>query len=431
MRRLPALITSCSFVTRSFQPFVRAGAVAILLAAVLLAGAANPASAQETLPPGIPDVDDGAHEAPAEETFVIARVLACPAADADLGSCESLAGVTLSIVLDGAELASGPLVTEMNPIGSYSADFLASTSQWLSIAAIDGLPEGYAAAAGSDPFMALVSDLPFQSCGGESLCQYADLVVVPTGDETPDPSDPSNPSNPADPEPEADSVTSSVTIYSVLCPAGTEAGALFEICYDTPAAGMPYRAGRPYTEFPETTTPTDDAGFVTFSARGDVARVIQELPVAATISVYCTADGAETGVAIVDSGNPALGVADITLTGGDVRCDWYTIPTGGAAPQPADPVTAPADDAGGDPAPASPSTDGVPTPASPSTGEDPAPTSPSTSGGGVAVTALPNTGTGTDGSSAGIARAAWMLAAIGFCGVAGLIGTAIIRGKTQ
>jgi len=398
---------SRSIVFRSLQPFVRAGAVAMLLATVLLAIAAGPVSAQESLPPTTPDIDDGAHETPGEETFVIARAFACPTVDTDLGSCESLAGVALSIVLDGGELAGGPLVTALNPIGSYSADFLASTSQWLSIAAIDGLPAGYAPAAGPDPFMALVSDLPFQSCGGESLCQYADLVVVPTGGEDPDPSDPS------DPQPVP--VTSTVSIYSVLCPAGTEAGALFETCYDSPAAGMPYRAGRPNTEFPETTTPTSEDGFVFFAVGGGVARVIQELPFAATISVYCTAGGSETGVAIVDSGNPSLGVTDVSLAGGDVRCDWYTIPVSGAeAPQPADPVMAPAEDTGGDPAPSSlpaPTTQGSP------------------SAGGVAVTALPNTGAGAERSSSGMARLIWLLATTGVCAVAGSIGAAALRGK--
>ncbi len=405
MRRLPTLAMSRSIVFRSLQPFVRAGAVAMLLATVLLAIAAGPVSAQESLPPTTPDIDDGAHETPGEETFVIARVFACPTADTDLGSCESLAGVALSIVLDGDELAGGPLATAMNPIGSNSADFLASTSQWLSISAIDGLPAGYAPAAGSDPFMASVSDLPFQSCGGESSCQYADLVVVPTGGEAPIPSDPSDPP----PVP----VTSTVSVYSVLCPAGIEAGSLFETCYDSPAAGMHYRAGRPNTEFPETTTATSADGFVSFSVGGGVARVIQELPFAATISVYCTADGVETGVAIIDSGNSALGVADVTLIGSDVRCDWYTIPvTGDDAPQPSDPVTTPADDADEDPAPPD-----VPVPAT----ED-------TSGtGGVAVTSLPNTGTGLDGSSSVARYMVWIAATVGLCCGAGMTGLMLHR----
>ena len=390
MRRLPALAMFCPIVTRAVQPLVRAGVVAVLLAAAVLALAASSAAAQETLPSGIPDVD--------EKTFVIARVFACPAADTDLGSCQSLDGVTLSIVLDGNELPNGPLVTTMNPIGSYSADFLASTSQWLSIAAIGGLPEGYAPAVGSDPFITLVSDLPFQGCGGESLCQYADLVVVPVGGEEPAPTEPT------DPQPAP--VTSTVSIYSVLCPAGTALGDLFETCYDAPAAGMPYRAGRPNTEFPETTTATSADGFVSFAVGGGVARVIQEMPFTATISVYCTADGTETGVAIVDSGNPGLSVADVTLTGGDVRCDWYTIPTGGSeAPLPGDPVVAPAEDEDAGPAPAS----------------------PTTGAGGVEVTSLPNTGTGTDEASPFFSRAVWMLV----LGAAGMIGIAVIRRRRE
>lgn len=393
------------------------GLGALLLALMLLTAVGGAAAAQdagegapapaETLPqtPADPPVAPAAEPAAPTGEFVVAIAFACPSAGADLADCESLAGVTISVLVGGAELPNGPLTTKLNPLNANAIEFWAPVDQTVTLTQIGGLPAGYGPVAGSDPLVSLVSDLPNGSCGGESTCRYATLVNVPLDGNG------NGGGEPTDPAPQ----TATLTVYSALCPAPVAPGDLFASCYDNPGVGVPFRVGRPNTEFPETNTPTDAAGFASFPIVGEQARIIQELPFAGDVSVYCTLDGVETAVTVVDSGNPALGVADVATGGGDVRCDWYNNPrSGGEAPgggpaggDAGQPAPAP-----GQPAPAPGNGTGAPA-GNPGGGSGAAPATGSTGNGGVAVTALPSTGAGTDGTAGMAGELAWLLAAAG------------------
>jgi len=378
-------------------------AAEIPVAAVSDTGDVPDATAPETatdVPADAPPIEDAAEDVvPVAREYVVVRAFACPSADSPLSGCEAIAGVTISVVVGIAELSNGPLTTKPNSIGSNSIEFLAPVDKTLTLTQIGGVPAGYGPVAGSDPLVALVTDLPNEGCGGESLCRYASLINVPLSGDGNDVGDSHAPPTPdVDdyvPIPDVDEtpVTDTLTVYNAICPSPVAPAELFAACYDSPGVGVPFRVGRPNSEFPDMNTLTDAAGFASFPVVGAAARIIQELPIAGEIAVYCTIDGVETAVTIVASGNPALGVADVALGGGGVRCDWYNIPLAGGQ--------TPDDGAANDAASADPGTaagDAADVPAG------------GAGNGAVPVTALPSTGAGAVLAGDATGGIGWLIA---------------------
>lgn len=113
---------------------------------------------------------------PSLET-VLAIVSACPRQDAPPQQCANLAGVTLGIEVDGAELAEGAVTTTPSELGFNVAPFQAPSDAFLDVAVLAGVPNGYVFADGT--FRSAVSDLSVGGCGGEAICPYFILALVP------------------------------------------------------------------------------------------------------------------------------------------------------------------------------------------------------------------------------------------------------------
>jgi hypothetical protein len=135
--------------------------------------------------------------------------------------------------------------------------------------------------------------------------------------------------------PAQDDAARTITILAARCPAGYMGDASADECDDAPMPGVAFRAGRPYTDF-FLTARTDAAGIVAFEFAGlpyrGTLRVIEELPPGTARFVANCVDAAGTPLAITyedfPENVPPIGVADVSVGDtGDVRCDWYNVPT--------------------------------------------------------------------------------------------------------
>jgi hypothetical protein len=125
-----------------------------------------------------------------------------------------------------------------------------------------------------------------------------------------------------------------LTIYKASCPAGYAGDASADECDATPVAGVPFRVGRPLTDF-FTTARTDGEGLLVFDIEGlplrGTIRIIEELaPGTARFVAYCV-DEAGAPLAItyedVPENVPPIGVADVSVGEvGNILCDWYNVP---------------------------------------------------------------------------------------------------------
>ena len=311
---------------------------------------------------------------------VVGVVNACPTATSELADCDEVAGVAVSVLVDGVAAAGSPFTTALNSIGFPSFELTVPATSTLTITVTGVLPAGYVLLAVSNPLVVpLASGLPVGGCGGESTCSYANLVSVPAV---------------------AGAGEVDLTIYNAACPPGYDGDAYFATCFGNPAVNNAFRAGPPNTGAFSANVATDSDGFVSFIVRtGGQLRIIQEEPAnAAGFAVACTSGGVDVPVDILtddETGSFAIAVADLTLSGAAaVRCDWYTLLTATTAPDPDDDDDDDDDGAG-------------PVTGLPNTGAGP-------------VTGLPNTGAG--GSAA---RSAGLAATLGL-GLALL--TALIAG---
>lgn len=131
-----------------------------------------------------------------------------------------------------------------------------------------------------------------------------------------------------------DNMTRTLTIFDAECPAGYMGSASADECDNSPAAGVLFRIGRPFTEAFTDFVPTDNDGLVTFGF-GDASwlngtlRVIEQLPTGtASFVAYCVDEtGNSLRITYPAVGDFNLGVADIGAgKSGNVACDWYNVP---------------------------------------------------------------------------------------------------------
>jgi len=299
---------------------------------------------------------------------VVGVVNACPTATSELADCDEVAGVAVSVLVDGVAAAGSPFTTALNSIGFPSFELTVPATSTLTITVTGVLPAGYVLLAVSNPLVVpLASGLPVGGCGGESTCSYANLVSVPAV---------------------AGAGEVDLTIYNAACPPGYDGDAYFATCFGNPAVNNAFRVGPPNTDVFSANVATDGQGFVSFVVRTNgQLQIIQEEPTDATgFAIACTSGGASvpvTPLTDAETGSSAIAVADLTLSGdaaadltlsGDaaVRCDWYTLLAGTAAPTP---TTV--------------------------TGVTPAPGDDDDDDGTSPVTGLPNTGAGAPAASSG------------------------------
>jgi hypothetical protein len=130
-----------------------------------------------------------------------------------------------------------------------------------------------------------------------------------------------------------DGASRTLTILAARCPAYYVGAAAADECDDAPMPGVPFRAGRPFTDFYMAAS-TDAAGLVAFDITGlpvnGTIRVIQETPPrTARIVVYCVDQaGAPLQHTYVPMhGNvPPVMVADVAVgETGNAYCDWYNV----------------------------------------------------------------------------------------------------------
>lgn len=287
--------------------------------------------------------DDGG-EVGSDEVTVHVIAHACPSADADTdpfrGECEDLTGVTIRVDADGTEVDGSPFTTELGSIGFSDISFGAPADATLTLTQLDGLPEGYAPAAGYDPLTVAVADLEERGCGGESVCLYADLVNVPVAG-TPG----------ATPTTEG-----AVTIRTAECPpTSPNDPADFDpsVCTE-PVAGA---------EFDATFAPSGDEATVTADAEGVAVVEVpaESTSVGLTGPPYARAGGGsqagrpylivfcadEDGVEVpVEGGNPGVTATLEVASGEDIVCDWYVrpVPSEPGAPAATEPPIADADE---------------------------------------------------------------------------------------
>ncbi len=150
----------------------RHSATLVIIALALASVAGHPAAAQEP------------------EVGIIGVAYVCPTAvsDPDTSTCDTVAGVSIEVLVNGTEIAGSPFTSALNSIGFNSIEFNAPADAEITLTQVGGIPDGYEPAAGSDPFVANVADLPIGGAGGESTSPYAELVNVPVDDvaELPD-----------------------------------------------------------------------------------------------------------------------------------------------------------------------------------------------------------------------------------------------------
>lgn len=104
---------------------------------------------------------------------------ACPYEGADLSTeCDILTGAVFDILADGAPLSGSPFTTEPTSLvpGFF---FNAPSTATLTITELGGNPAGYAPAAGFDPLIIDVGDIPIGGCGGESTCPTIEFINLP------------------------------------------------------------------------------------------------------------------------------------------------------------------------------------------------------------------------------------------------------------
>jgi hypothetical protein len=139
---------------------------------------------------------------------------------------------------------------------------------------------------------------------------------------------------PADEPPDPD--TGSLIIGVSTCPQGYD-GEDFAADCATPAAGVDFEAGTPYTDNVERNTTRPD-GLVTFSlARFDLdptgpdpLLVLDDPQQAADYAVICSKNG---GTPVeVQPGLHHWGISFEFETGDDIACEWYNIPSGEEPP---------------------------------------------------------------------------------------------------
>jgi hypothetical protein len=125
-----------------------------------------------------------------------------------------------------------------------------------------------------------------------------------------------------------------LTIFKARCPAGYAGDASADECDDTPGVDVPFRVGRPLTDF-FTTARTDDEGLVVFDIEGlplrGTIRIVEELaPGTARFVTYCVdeaGDPLDITYEDIPENDPPIGVADVAVGEvGNVRCDWYNVP---------------------------------------------------------------------------------------------------------
>jgi hypothetical protein len=143
---------------------VRVGlALGVVLAVAAIFGAARPAAAQG-------------------EVSIYFVAFACPeTAENPYVNCDILDGATYSIEADGVALAGSPFTTAPTSLVP-GFNFDAPEDATLTITQLSGNPSGYVPAAGYDPYVVAVADLPEVGCGGESTCPGVEFFNVPSED---------------------------------------------------------------------------------------------------------------------------------------------------------------------------------------------------------------------------------------------------------
>ena len=120
-----------------------------------------------------------AQEPGAGEVSIYFVAFACPeTAEDPYVNCDILDGASYSIEADGVALAGSPFTTAPTSLVP-GFTFNAPEDATLTITQLSGNPAGYAPAAGYDPYVVAVADLPEVGCGGESTCPGVEFFNVP------------------------------------------------------------------------------------------------------------------------------------------------------------------------------------------------------------------------------------------------------------
>lgn len=120
------------------------------------------------------------------EFGILLRSFACPNdAPADVwDECDGIVGAVYRVEVDGAEIAESPVTTVRETGVSHGVFFqVPGDAASITVTQMSGAPDGYAPAAGYDPFTANIADLPDVGMGGESYGPGIIIVNAPIGDD--------------------------------------------------------------------------------------------------------------------------------------------------------------------------------------------------------------------------------------------------------
>lgn len=123
------------------------------------------------------------------EIGILLRSFACPN-DAPVNEweeCDGIVGAVYRVEVDGVEIAESPVTTVRETGVAHGVFFqVPASGESITVTPLSGAPDGYAPAAGFDPFTANIADLPEVGMGGESSGPGIVLIYTPDGEDTGD-----------------------------------------------------------------------------------------------------------------------------------------------------------------------------------------------------------------------------------------------------